>query len=42
MVSVDATVSIDTFFLQRLGGAGYDVTYNEDTFKVDYHGIQGY
>lgn len=42
MVSVDATVSIDTFFLQRLGGAGYDVSYNEDAFKVDYHGIQGY
>lgn len=42
MVSVDATVSIDTFFLQRLGGAGYDVSYEEDAFKVDYHGIQGY
>ncbi len=42
MVSVDATVSIDTFFLQRLGGAGYDVSYDEDAFKVKYHGIQGY
>lgn len=42
MVSVDAVVSIDTFFLQRLGGAGYDVSYDRNTFKVDYHGIQGY
>lgn len=42
MVSIDASVSIDTFFLQKLGGAGYDVSYDEDTFKVNYHGIQGY
>lgn len=42
MVSVDATVAIDTFFLQRLGGADYDVSYDKDAFKVDYHGILGY
>lgn len=42
MVSVDATVYIDTFFLQKLGGAGYNVSYDRDAFKVDYHGIQGY
>ncbi|MDE6202865.1 MAG: hypothetical protein K2G19_05245, partial [Lachnospiraceae bacterium] len=42
MVSVDAVVSIDTFFLQKLGGEGYDVSYSEDAFKVKYHGIQGY
>lgn len=42
MVSIDASVSIDTFFLQRLGGAGYDVSYDEDSFKVNYYGIQGY
>lgn len=42
MLSVDAEVSIDTFFLQRLGGAGVDVPYDRNTFKVDYHGIQGY
>lgn len=42
MVSIDASVYIDTFFLQRLGGAGYGVSYNRDAFKVDYHGIQGY
>lgn len=42
MLSVDAEVSIDTFFLQRLGGVGVDVPYDKNTFKVDYHGIQGY
>ena len=42
MVSVDATVSIDTFFLERLGGADYDVSYDKDAFKVEYHGILGY
>lgn len=42
MISVDATVSIDTFFLQRMSGAGYEVPYSRDTFKVKYHGIQGY
>lgn len=42
MVSVDATLYIDTFFLQRLGGAGYDAAYDRDAFKVDYHGLQGY
>ena len=42
MISVDAVVYIDTFFLQKLGGAGYDVSYSRDAFKVDYHGIQGY
>ena len=42
MVSVDATVYIDTFFLQKLGGAGYDVSYDRDAFKVNYHGILGY
>lgn len=42
MVSVDASVYIDTFFLQKLGGEGYDVSYDRDAFKVKYHGIQGY
>lgn len=42
MVSVDAQVRIDTFFLQRLGGADVEVPYEEDAFKVKYHGIQGY
>lgn len=42
MVSVDAKVAIDTFFLQKLGGAGYDVSYDRNAFVVDYHGIQGY
>ncbi len=42
MVSMDATLYIDTFFLQKLGGAGYDVSYDREAFKVDYHGIQGY
>ncbi len=42
MISVDASVYIDTFFLQKLGGAGYDVSYDRDAFKVNYHGIQGY
>lgn len=42
MISIDASVGIDTFFLQRLAGAGYDVSYDRDMFKVDYHGILGY
>lgn len=42
MVSVDSKVYIDTFFLQRLGGAGYDAPYDRDAFTVDYHGILGY
>lgn len=42
MIAVDASVLIDTFFLQRLGGNGYDVSYNRNAFKVNYHGIQGY
>ncbi len=42
MISVDASVYIDTFFMQKLGGAGYDVSYDRDAFKVNYHGIQGY
>lgn len=42
MLSMDAEVGIDTFFLQRLGGAGADVPYDKNTFKVNYHGIQGY
>lgn len=42
MVSIDASVYIDTFFLQRLGGAGYDVSYDREAFRVDYYGVQGY
>lgn len=42
MIAVDASVLVDTFFLQKLGDAGYDVSYNRNAFKVNYHGIQGY
>lgn len=42
MIAIDASVYIDTFFLQRLGGAGYDVSYDREAFKVDYYGVQGY
>ncbi len=42
MIAVDASVLVDTFFLQKLGDAGYDVSYNRNVFKVNYHGIQGY
>ncbi|MCM1121379.1 MAG: DUF5702 domain-containing protein [Eubacterium sp.] len=42
MVKVDAKVGINTFFLQKLRGVGYDVSYDSNAFVVDYHGIQGY
>lgn len=43
MVEIDADVSIDTFFLQKLNGAGYNVQeVDEDFFKIQYQGVQGY
>ncbi len=43
MVDLEAAVSIDTFFLQRLSGAGYDVQeVDDETFKIKYYGVQGY
>lgn len=43
MVQIEASVSIDTYFLDRLNGAGYDVQkVDEETFKIPYKGIQGY
>ena len=43
MIDLEASVSIDTFFLPKLNGAGYDVqTIDDDTYTIDYYGIQGY
>lgn len=43
MVDLEATVSIDTFFLPKLNGAGYNVqAIDENTFTIDYYGVQGY
>lgn len=43
MVDLEAAVSIDTFFMQRLSGAGYHVQeVDDETFKVKYYGVQGY
>ena len=43
MIDLEASVSIDTFFLPKLNGAGYDVqTIDDDTFTIDYYGVQGY
>lgn len=43
MVDLEAAVSIDTFFLQRLSGAGYHVQeVDDETFKIKYYGVQGY
>ena len=43
MVDLEAAVSIDTFFMQRLSGAGYHVQeIDDETFKIKYYGVQGY
>lgn len=43
MIDLEAKVSIDTFFLQKLSGVGYDVqTVDDETFKISYYGVQGY
>lgn len=43
MVEIEAAVSIDTFFIQKLHGAGYEVqNTDEETFKIQYYGVQGY
>jgi hypothetical protein len=43
MIDLEAEVGIDTYFLPRLSGAGYNVgTVDENTFKVKYYGVQGY
>lgn len=43
MVDLEAAVSIDTFFIQRLSGAGYHVQeIDDETFKIKYYGVQGY
>ena len=43
MVEVEAAVSIDTFFLQKINGAGFNVQeVDEEKFKVQYYGVQGY
>lgn len=43
MVEVEAKVSVDTFFLPKLSGAGYHVKeVDDETFAIPYLGIQGY
>lgn len=43
MVQIEADVTVDTYFLDRLNGAGYDVQkVDKETFKIPYTGIQGY
>lgn len=43
MVEMEAAVSIDTFFIQKINGAGFNVQeVDEEKFKVQYHGAQGY
>lgn len=43
MVDLEATVSIDTFFLPKLSGAGYNVhAIDDNTFTINYYGVQGY
>lgn len=43
MVQVETKVNIDTFFINRLNGAGYDVQkVDKDTFQIPYVGIAGY
>lgn len=43
MIDLEADVSIDTFFLQKLSGAGYNVqAVDDETFKIQYYGVQGY
>lgn len=43
MVEMEVAVSIDTFFLQKINGAGFNVQeVDKEKFKVQYHGVQGY
>lgn len=43
MIELETSVSIDTFFIQRLSGAGYNTgDVSDDMFKIKYYGIQGY
>lgn len=43
MIEIEASVGIDTFFMQKLNGAGYDVqAVGEEDFTIPYYGIQGY
>lgn len=43
MLEVEAKVSVDTFFLPKLRGAGYNVReVDDETFAIPYLGIQGY
>lgn len=43
MVQVETKVSVDTYFLNKLNGAGYDVQkVDKDTFRIPYVGIAGY
>ena len=43
MIELEAAVSVDTFFLPKLSGAGYDVQeVDEETFTIKYYGVQGY
>lgn len=43
MLEVEAKVSVDTFFLPKLSGAGYHVKeVDDETFAIPYLGIQGY
>lgn len=43
MIDLEAAVSIDTFFLPKLNGAGYNVQkIDDDTFTLSYYGVQGY
>ncbi len=43
MLEIETTVGIDTFFMQRLNGAGYGVqAVGKEDFTIPYHGIQGY
>ena len=43
MIDMEAEVSIDTFFLPKLNGAGYNVQkVDKNTFTLSYYGVQGY
>ncbi len=43
MLEVEAKVKVDTFFLPKLSGAGFNVKeVDDETFAIPYLGIQGY
>lgn len=43
MIQIEASVEIDTFFMQKLNGEGYDVqSVGAEDFTIPYCGIQGY